>query len=134
LDDTYTPSLDFIKWAKTALTGLRTPVDEFLQICLSFPIDPPGAAKAEGAEIIAEMVYANSATLDGRRFANDFFEKRKQDAKKQAADKVAQSKGGWTTMGSASATQTNLADVVKSVQSKKEDTGFKVVKAKGKKK
>jgi PERQ amino acid-rich with GYF domain-containing protein len=134
LDDTYTPSLDFIKWAKTALSGLRTPVDEFLQICLSFPIDPPGVAKAEGAEIISEMVYANSGTLDGRRFAADFFDKRKADAKKQAQDKANAAKSGWTTMSSASATQANLADVVKSVQSKKEDTGFKVVKAKGKKK
>ena len=136
LDDTYTPSLEFIKWAKNALTGLRTPIEDFLQICLSFPIEPAAAEKAQASEIMSEIVYANSGMLDGRRFASDFFEKRKADAKKQAQTQAAAKLGGggWTVTGSASAQGTNLADVVKSVKSQKEDTGFKVVKAKGKKK
>lgn len=43
---------------------------------LSFPLDPDPAT----GEIISEMIYANSTTLDGRRFANEFIAKRKADA------------------------------------------------------
>ena len=32
------------------------------------------------SDIIAEAVYANSSTLDGRRFAADFISRRKADA------------------------------------------------------
>lgn len=31
-------------------------------------------------EIIAEIVYANNSQLDGRRFAEDFYNRRKQEA------------------------------------------------------
>lgn len=43
---------------------------------LDFPIDPD----ASTTEIISEFVYANSSTLDGRRFASEFIAKRKADA------------------------------------------------------
>jgi PERQ amino acid-rich with GYF domain-containing protein len=43
---------------------------------LSFPLD----ASADVLEIISDSVYANSSTLDGRRFANDFATRRKNDA------------------------------------------------------
>jgi hypothetical protein len=42
---------------------------------LSFPLD----ASADVLEIISDSVYANSSTLDGRRFANDFTARRKND-------------------------------------------------------
>ena len=42
---------------------------------LTFPLDPPPAT----IEIIQESVYANSPTLDGRRFADDFIKRRKAD-------------------------------------------------------
>jgi PERQ amino acid-rich with GYF domain-containing protein len=42
---------------------------------LSFPLD----ASADVLEIISDSVYANSSTLDGRRFANDFATRRKND-------------------------------------------------------
>jgi PERQ amino acid-rich with GYF domain-containing protein len=45
---------------------------------LTFPVEPPH--KDEMLEIIAESVYANSSTLDGKRFANNFYTKRKEDA------------------------------------------------------
>lgn len=42
---------------------------------LSFPLE----ASADVLEIISDSVYANSSTLDGRRFANDFTTRRKND-------------------------------------------------------
>lgn len=42
---------------------------------LSFPLD----ASADVLEIISDSVYANSSTLDGRRFANDFATRRRND-------------------------------------------------------
>ena len=43
---------------------------------LSFPLNP----SPDVVEIIAEAVYADSKTLDGRRFASDFVNRRKKDA------------------------------------------------------
>lgn len=51
-------------------------VDEFLDMLLSFPLNP----SPDVEEIIAEAVYANSKMLDGRRFATDFLVRRKKDA------------------------------------------------------
>ena len=42
---------------------------------LSFPLD----ASADVLEIISDSVYANSSTLDGRRFANEFSARRRLD-------------------------------------------------------
>ena len=91
-DETPPPSLDFIRWMREALRGLTgansafytvlwnltntSPVDEFMQMLLSFPLDPPPSV----IEIISDSVYANSGTLDGRRFASEFVAKRKADA------------------------------------------------------
>lgn len=50
-------------------------VDEFIQMLLSFPLD----ASADVLEIVSDSVYANSSTLDGRRFANEFSQRRKID-------------------------------------------------------
>jgi PERQ amino acid-rich with GYF domain-containing protein len=55
-------------------------VDEFIQMLLTFPIDPPAASRADQLEIISDSVYSNSSTLDGRRFAQEFYTKRKADA------------------------------------------------------
>jgi hypothetical protein len=96
-------------------------VDEFIQMLLTFPIDPPAADRPGILEVISDSVYANSSTLDGRRFAQEFFTRRKADA--------ARPKGSAGTVS-----KTSLADVVKSVPKKVEDAGFRVVKAKGKKK
>ncbi|GAA6029947.1 hypothetical protein JCM8097_009183 [Rhodosporidiobolus ruineniae] len=69
------PSPEFMSWTKQALKGLNVPLDEFVQMLLSFPLD----ASADVLEIISDSVYANSSTLDGRRFANDFATRRKND-------------------------------------------------------
>jgi hypothetical protein len=40
---------------------------------LDFPVDD------SCAEIIQDMIYANSTSMDGRRFASDFMTRRKAD-------------------------------------------------------
>ncbi|OCF39763.1 hypothetical protein I317_06425 [Kwoniella heveanensis CBS 569] len=120
------PSVEFIRWTKQALTGFKGDLDDFIQVLLSFPIDIPASTRAETLEIISDSVYANSSTLDGRRFAQEFYAKRKADAARPASS--AGAKGGVAKIAS-------LADVVKTQPVKKgDDFGFKVVKGKGKKK
>ncbi|WVQ93228.1 hypothetical protein IAU59_000293 [Kwoniella sp. CBS 9459] len=120
------PSVEFIRWTKQALTGFKGDLDDFIQVLLSFPVDIPASNRAETLEIISDSVYANSSTLDGRRFAQDFYTKRKADAARPASS--AGAKGGVAKIAS-------LADVVKTQPVKKgDDFGFKVVKGKGKKK
>lgn len=51
---------------------------------LTFPLNPDSAVM----EIISDSVYANSPTLDGRRFAQEFVTRRKTDAKGQKAGTV----------------------------------------------
>ncbi|KAK4694510.1 hypothetical protein P7C70_g8719, partial [Phenoliferia sp. Uapishka_3] len=69
------PSSEFMKWTRDALKGLTVPMDEFIQMLLSFPLD----ASADVLEIVSDSVYANSSTLDGRRFANEFSSRRRLD-------------------------------------------------------
>lgn len=53
---------------------------------LTFPVEPSSSnAKVEQLEIISDSVYANSSTLDGRRFAQEFYTKRKADAQNRLA-------------------------------------------------
>ncbi|EAL20161.1 hypothetical protein CNBF2380 [Cryptococcus deneoformans B-3501A] len=115
------PSVEFVRWTKQALTGFKGDVDDFISVLLSFPIDPPAASRADQMEIISDSVYANSSTLDGRRFAQEFMAKRKADAARPGG-----AAGGKKI--------SSLADVVKTQPKQTTDAGFKVVKAKGKKK
>ncbi|KAJ1673118.1 kinesin-like protein, partial [Spiromyces aspiralis] len=72
------PSLQFLAWCRAKLRGLRgINVDEFIQVLLTFPLNPPKSS----LEIIAEQVYAYSKDLNGRQFAEEFVKKRKEDAK-----------------------------------------------------
>ncbi|KAI9831780.1 MAG: hypothetical protein M1819_004677 [Sarea resinae] len=62
---------EFTKWAKNELArGLHSNinVDDFVQQLLSFPAE---------AEIISECVHANSSTMVGHRFAEEFLRRRK---------------------------------------------------------
>ncbi|CAG8516527.1 1684_t:CDS:10, partial [Funneliformis caledonium] len=71
------PSEEFLKWCRQTLRGLNdVNVEEFIQMLLTFPLDPPPAT----IEIIQDSIYANSSTLDGRRFADEFVKRRKADA------------------------------------------------------
>lgn len=84
---------------------------------LSFPLDPDPST----VEIISELIYANSTTLDGRRFAAEFVSKRKTDVKG--------SSGGMTN-----GKPLSIADVVKTQPkpTQSEWGGFKVVNKKKK--
>ena len=103
------PSPDFVKWCKTALKGLHVPFDEFLQMLLSFPLE----ASPDVLEIISDSVYANSSTLDGRRFANDFVARRKADVAARTPAPVA-------------AKSNNMADVVRAQPQQSSEWNVKV--------
>ncbi|XHG02082.1 hypothetical protein AWENTII_005444 [Aspergillus wentii] len=96
---------EFTKWANLSLgKGLNSNinVDDFVQQLVLLPAE---------AEIISDSVYANSQTLDGRRFADEFIRRRKL-ADKGIVESVAASAfadqnnaGGWSEVakkGSAS--------------------------------
>ncbi|KAJ3767353.1 hypothetical protein FB446DRAFT_696431 [Lentinula raphanica] len=117
------PSAEFLKWLAESLKGLNNSVnaEEIMSMLLSFPIDPD----ASTSEIISDLIYANTTTLDGRRFAADFLSRRKADA-------VARAKAG---PGAAAAKPVSIADVVKAQpkpQAQSEWGGFKVVNKKKK--
>ena len=87
---------------------------------LSFPLDPDTTTM----EIISDLIYASSTTLDGRRFASEFVTRRKADA-------TSRPKGA--AVGGA-AKQISIADVVKAQPkpAQNEWGGFKVVNKKKK--
>ncbi|KAJ3983366.1 hypothetical protein F5890DRAFT_1442875 [Lentinula detonsa] len=117
------PSTEFLKWLAESLKGLNNTVnaEEIMSMLLSFPIDPDPST----SEIISDLIYANTTTLDGRRFAAEFLSRRKADA-------VARAKAG---PGAAAAKTVSIADVVKAQpkpQAQSEWGGFKVVNKKKK--
>ncbi len=105
-------------------------VDNFVQDLLSFPPD---------AEIISESVYANSPTLDGRRFAEEFIRRRKL-ADKGLVDSSSNTSTGFSPVGTTeNKSSGGWSEVAKKgpVNGTKEEpsSAFKVVapKKKGKK-
>lgn len=93
-----------------------------MSMLLSFPID----ADSSTLEIISDTIYANSTTLDGRRFASEFVAKRKSDFATHAVK-------GSTSSGKISAKPVSIAEVVKSVPKPAQpEWGFKVVNKKKK--
>ncbi|KAH9994407.1 hypothetical protein BJV77DRAFT_994542 [Russula vinacea] len=137
-DDTpVAPSPDFMKWLNDSLKQLNSSVnclfpsllpyqrnsligiwgldEEIASMLLSFPLD----GDATTAEIISELIYDNSTTLDGRRFAQDFISRRRADVASKKPSGRAPS----------------IADVVKAQPKPSQQTewgGFKVVKQKKK--
>jgi PERQ amino acid-rich with GYF domain-containing protein len=115
-----------MKWLANALSGLNSDanVEQIMQILLDFPVD----ADAEVVEIMAELVYQNSKTMDGRRFAADFTSKRKADLKNGGAR--ASGAGASGTKGAV----VSIADVVKAQPKPTPQDGwsFKVVNKKKK--
>ncbi|KTW29044.1 uncharacterized protein T551_02318 [Pneumocystis jirovecii RU7] len=67
-------SNDFLNWCKMSLKALNPGInsDDFLQMLMSLPVEP----NRETIEIISDSIYANSAILDGRRFAEEFIRRR----------------------------------------------------------
>lgn len=106
-----TPSPEFLRYCKEQMRGLSVKVDDFIEMLLSFPLDP----SPDVIEIIAESIYANSSTLDGRRLANDFVQKRKMDAGISgggSADGSGSTSSGGASRGAA-ASQHGFQQVVK---------------------
>ncbi|KAE8269865.1 hypothetical protein A4X09_0g2464 [Tilletia walkeri] len=146
------PSPEFLQYCKDHLKGLSIRVDDFIEMLLSFPLDP----SPDVIEIIAESVYANSSTLDGRRFAADFVAKRKLDAQGRFAngqnpghgfggyDGGSGSAGGasassgaggaWMPAGSSGRTASEVLKSQPNANKNESPFLFKVVKAKGNKK
>lgn len=135
------PSHDFLKWLSESLKGLNNsvngelsrvtseslpanffiPVEEIIAILLSFSLDPDPST----VELISDTIYANSTTLDGRRFAAEFVAKRKLDAANRARGGVSAAKGPSKPI--------SIAEVVKATpKATQAEWGFKVVNKKKK--
>ncbi|GAA5826252.1 hypothetical protein JCM11251_007225 [Rhodosporidiobolus azoricus] len=114
------PSAEFMSWTKQALKGLNVPLDEFVQMLLSFPLE----SSPDVLEIISDSVYANSSTLDGRRFAHDFTTRRKND--------VAVRYPSMFAKGAVRAKPTSMASVLAATQSQPKNSEWNV-KVTGKK-
>ncbi|EGO02779.1 hypothetical protein SERLA73DRAFT_119817 [Serpula lacrymans var. lacrymans S7.3] len=116
------PSHDFLKWMTDSLKGLNNSVhlEEIAAMLLSFPMDPDPST----VEIISDLIYANSTTLDGRRFAAEFVSKRKMDAAARKGNAAPGTSGKVVS----------IADVVKTQPkpTQPEWGGFKVVNKKKK--
>lgn len=99
---------DFLVWARGAMTNLYPTVakDELLEIFTTIP------ANGDSSQLIAETIYSSSATMDGRRFAQEFLRRRQRveqqvgpadsvtwaSAITASADKVTTvDEDGWTT-------------------------------------
>lgn len=100
-------------------------VDDFVRNLLQLPID---------AEVLSEAIYANSETLDGHRFAEEFIRRRKLADKGVAPE--ASSIANFSSGGIESKNAGGWSEVAKKIPSNapKEETSsaFKVVAAKKK--
>ncbi|KAJ7151497.1 hypothetical protein C8R46DRAFT_485816 [Mycena filopes] len=119
-----TASHEFVRWLNDSLKGLNNVnVEEIMSMLLSFPLDPD----ASTVELISDLIYANSTTLDGRRFAAEFVSKRKSDAATRPK--------GASVAGASAGKPVSIADVVKAQPkppASSEWGGFKVVNKKKK--
>ncbi|KAK3844160.1 MAG: hypothetical protein J3R72DRAFT_473419 [Linnemannia gamsii] len=116
-DEPRPASEEFLRWCRQALKGLQNVVlEDFIQMLLSFPLNPDSLT----VEIIQDSIYANSQSLNGRQFADEFIKRRKADAYPNGAP------------FSASAGNNNASN--NSGSTGGHDGSFKVVSKKGKKK
>lgn len=130
-------SPEFLGWARSALKGLNPGVNfsEFLQLLLSFGTD----GGKDTREIISDSIYANSATMDGRRFADEWSKRRKEDLKNTNGQNKSISEL-TSTLASSSASANDWSDVVKTKPGKQDteeewNSSFKVqAKKSGKRK
>ena len=124
--DSPAPSAELLKWMRSALTGLTVPsmpvtsgflvlkrltVEDFINMLLQFPVN----ADPSTMEIISDAVYANSRTLDGRRFAESFVLKRKADI------------AIGPSLAAATSAPKSAADILKMQPKKQEVLNFKIV-------
>lgn len=128
-------SPEFLSWARSALKGLNPGVNfvEFLQLLLSFGTD----GGKDTREIISDSIYANSATMDGRRFADEWSKRRKEDLKNTNGQNKSISELTSTLAASSASSNSNgWSDVVKTKPGKQDteeewNSSFKVQAKKG---
>ncbi|GAP86954.2 putative gyf domain-containing protein [Rosellinia necatrix] len=124
---------EFNKWLHTQLsrgiTGI-TDIDTFASTLMAFPLMP---------DIISDAIYANSKTMDGHHFAQEFIRRKKlaekgvvekQPVNIPTPDPQSSSAGGWNEVAKKSNYKDNASD-----SSSIQGAGFKVVpsRKKGKK-
>ncbi|KAI0007677.1 hypothetical protein F4779DRAFT_590988 [Xylariaceae sp. FL0662B] len=125
---------EFNKWLNSQLargiTGV-TDIDNFAQTLMGFPLQ---------ADIISDAIYANSKTMDGHHFAQEFIRRKKladkgviekQPANSPSADAQSGTGGGWNEVAKKSSHKETSSNDANSIQA----AGFKVVpgRKKGKK-
>ncbi|KAK6455292.1 kinesin-like protein [Scheffersomyces xylosifermentans] len=66
---------EFLIWARSNMTNLYPTVskDDLLDIFITLPV-----ASSDSSSLIAETIYSSSATMDGRRFAQEFLKRRQK--------------------------------------------------------
>ncbi|RLV91944.1 Protein SMY2 [Spathaspora sp. JA1] len=66
---------DFLVWARSNMTNLYPSVtkDDLLDIFITLPSNSP-----DSVQLISETIYSSSATMDGRRFAQEFMKRRQK--------------------------------------------------------
>ncbi|KAG2754517.1 hypothetical protein P692DRAFT_201837583 [Suillus brevipes Sb2] len=108
--------VDDTPWLSDTLKGLNSSImEDMTQMLLSFPLDPDPST----SEIISDLIYANSTTLDGRRFAAEFVKRRRAS--------------GTAGPGPNGNGKVSIADVVKTApRAAQPEWGFKVVNKKKK--
>ncbi|KAG0271784.1 hypothetical protein BGZ95_000360 [Linnemannia exigua] len=117
-DEPRPASEEFLRWCRQALKGLQNVVlEDFIQMLLSFPLNPDPMT----VEIIQDSIYANSQSLNGRQFADEFIKRRKADAYPSGMAPVSASAGNNNSNNNLGSTGGH-------------DGSFKVVSKKGKKK
>ncbi|KAI0173135.1 hypothetical protein GGR52DRAFT_579917 [Hypoxylon sp. FL1284] len=116
---------EFTKWLHSQLakgiTGV-TDIDAFANTLIGFPLV---------GEIISDAIYANSKTMDGRHFAEEFIRRKKladkgivekQPAKSPSADTQSSMAGGWNEVAKKTSHKESSNDA-----SSMQGAGFKVV-------
>lgn len=93
---------DFVVWARSAMTNLYPTVskDDLLDVFLALP------ANGDSSLLIGETIYSSSATMDGRRFAEEFLKRRK----KLELQIGSVSAPEWTAAIASSATKSQTVD------------------------
>ncbi|ODV89562.1 hypothetical protein CANCADRAFT_140802 [Tortispora caseinolytica NRRL Y-17796] len=66
----------FLIWAREELSGLNKSVNS--DSLLSMFLTLPAGRNSDSLEIIADSIYSNSASIDGRRFAEEFCKRRQE--------------------------------------------------------
>lgn len=93
---------EFLVWARSAMTNLYPSVskNDLLEVFTTLPLH------GDSQQLISETIYSSSATMDGRRFAQEFLKKRQQVERQIGSNAV----GSWSSAIASSADKTPIVD------------------------